>query len=106
MKNCEEVWIDGIICYGMLNSANIQTQYNFNEYHLDITHMNTAERIFVEVSKLPDFQAEEVLDFISFLNSKRHNLSKDKLKDISVFDQFGAVYDGKFNREECYSPRL
>ena len=29
--------------------------------------MNTAEKIFEEVSKLPDFQSEEVLDFVGFL---------------------------------------
>ena len=68
--------------------------------------MNTAEKIFEEVSKLPDFQAEEVLDFVGFLKSKSVNKSKEKLKDVSVFDEFGAVYDGKFNREECYNQRL
>lgn len=68
--------------------------------------MNTAERIFEEVRKLPEFQAEEVLDFVSFLRSKSLNKSKEKLKDVSVFDQFGNVYDGNFNRDDCYNQRL
>ena len=68
--------------------------------------MNTVERIFEEVRKLPEFQAEEVFDFVSFLRSKSLNKSKEKLKDVSVFDQFGNVYDGNFNRDDCYNQRL
>jgi hypothetical protein len=33
--------------------------------------MTTAERIFEEVRALPETQAREVLDFVSFLKSRR-----------------------------------
>jgi len=67
--------------------------------------MNTAEKIFEEVRSLPDFQAQEVLDFVGFLKSK-NIVQSDKTKDMSVFDQFGAVFDGKFNRDECYDRKV
>ncbi len=35
--------------------------------------MNTAEKIYQEVSRLPDFQAQEVLDFVGYLKSKQIN---------------------------------
>ena len=68
--------------------------------------MNTAEKIFEEVRSLPEFQAQEVLDFVGFLKNKNIVQSKDKTKDMSEFDQFGAVFDGKFNRDECYDRKV
>jgi len=68
--------------------------------------MNTAEKIFEEVRSLPDFQAQEVLDFVGFLKTKYVMQSKEKTKDMSEFDQFGAVFDGKFNRDECYDRQV
>ncbi len=68
--------------------------------------MNTAKKIFEEVSSLPDFQAQEVLDFVVFLKYKYVMQLKDKAKDMSEFDQFGAVFDGKFNRDECYDDKV
>lgn len=54
-----------------------------------------------EVRQLPEMQAREVLDFVGYLRSK---LKPTSLTNQSVddFDQFGAVFDGKFNRDECY----
>ena len=68
--------------------------------------MNTAEKILEEVRSLPDFQAQEVLDFVCFLKNKNIVQSKDKTKDMSEFDQFGAVFDGKFNRDEYYDRKV
>ena len=63
--------------------------------------MNTAERIFDEVRVLPESQAREVLDFVGFLKSKLKSESKTT-QGVSEFDQFGVVFDGRFNRDECY----
>lgn len=68
--------------------------------------MNTVEKIFEEVRSLPDFQAQEVLDFIGFLKYKSIIQPKNITKDISEFDQFGAVFDGKFDRDECYDRKI
>lgn len=63
--------------------------------------MNTAEKIFDEVRILPESQAREVLDFVGFLKSKLKSESKGT-QGVSDFDKFGAVFDGRFNRDECY----
>jgi len=67
--------------------------------------MTTAERIFEEVLALPETQAREVLDFISFLKSQRM-AAKSTKQDMSAFDRFGAVYDGHFNRDELYDRKV
>lgn len=36
--------------------------------------MNTAELIYQESKELPEFEAEEVLDFVKFLKAKRQRL--------------------------------
>lgn len=67
--------------------------------------MNTAELIYQESKELPEFEAREVLDFVAFLKSKRQRLkltTKQENADMSEFDQFGAVFDGNFDREACY----
>ena len=33
--------------------------------------MNTAEKVFEEVRTLPEFEVQEVLDFVSFLKTRR-----------------------------------
>ena len=87
--------------------------------------MNTMEKIVEGVQALPETDAREVLDFVGFLKAKRAK-AKAATLGMSEFDQFGAVYergeasepeheidlalfrqyrglyDGKFNREECY----
>lgn len=69
--------------------------------------MNTAEKIYQEVCSLPDFQAQEVLDFVGYLKSKSPKPSADQSEsDMAEFDQFGAVFDGKFNRDECYDRKV
>jgi hypothetical protein len=59
--------------------------------------MTTAERIFEEVRALPETQAREVLDFVSILKSRQA-----AQRDMSAFDRFGAVYDGRFNRDALH----
>lgn len=63
--------------------------------------MNTAEKIFDEVKILPESQAREVLDFVGYLKSKLKSQSQ-ATQGVSEFDQFGDVFDGRFNRDECY----
>jgi hypothetical protein len=67
--------------------------------------MTIAERIFEEVRALPETQAREVLDFVSFLKY-RQTSGKSAQWDMSVFDRFGAVYDGHFNRDELYDRKV
>lgn len=68
--------------------------------------MNTAEKIFEEVRVLPEVQAREVLDFVGYLKTRLPTQPKEKRADMSEFDQFGAVFDGKFNRDECYDRKV
>ena len=63
--------------------------------------MNTAKKIFDEVRIMPESEARAVLDFVDFLKS-RHVQAKSPVQEMNEFDQFGAVFDGKFNRDECY----
>lgn len=67
--------------------------------------MTIAERIFEEVRALPETQAREVLDFVSFLKARRA-AGKSAQRDMSAFDRFGAVYDGHFNRDELYDRKV
>ena len=69
--------------------------------------INTAERIYQESQVLPENLRAEVLDFIGYLKTRyaitANNSPKTKaLSEISEFDQFGAVYDGHFDRDDCY----
>ncbi len=63
--------------------------------------MNTMEKIVAEVQTLPETDAREVLDFVSYLKSRRAQ-AMAATADMSEFDQFGAMFDGKFKRDECY----
>ena len=66
--------------------------------------MTTAEKIIAELRTLPEAQAREVLDFVAFLKSRlKHRKSQH---DVSVFDRFGAVYEGQFNRDELYDRKV
>ena len=67
--------------------------------------MTTAEKILEEVRTLPEMQAREVLDFVAFLKSRLAR-GKTARQDVSVFDRFGAVYDGRFNRDELYDRKV
>jgi hypothetical protein len=66
--------------------------------------MTTAERIYQQSRDLPEAQAQSVLDFIEFLLEKLHRnkVRQQEATDMSEFDQFGAVYDGTFDRNACY----
>ena len=68
--------------------------------------MNIAEKIFEEVRTLPDPQAQEVLNFVGYLKTKLVEPPKKRDQDMSEFDQFGAVFDGQFNRDECYDRKV
>lgn len=85
--------------------------------------MNTMEKVVEEMHALPENDVREVLDFVGFLKAKR---AKAAMADMNELDQLGAIYergeasepeheinlalfrqyrglyDGKFNREECY----
>jgi hypothetical protein len=63
--------------------------------------MNTVKKITDEIRYLPEMQAREVLDFVGYLRSKLKQTDKTS-QNVDDFDQFGAVFDGKFSREECY----
>lgn len=67
--------------------------------------MNTMEKIVEEVQTLPETDAREVLDFVGYLKAKRAQVGA-AIADMSEFDQFGAVFDGKFNRDECYDRKV
>ncbi|MCX7096814.1 MAG: DUF2281 domain-containing protein [Methylococcales bacterium] len=66
--------------------------------------MNTAELIYQESKELPEFEAQEVLDFVAFLKAKRQRklATEQEIADMSEFDQFGSVFDGNFDRDVCY----
>jgi len=70
-----------------------------------IPTMNTMEKIVEEVRTLPEVDAREVLDFVGFLKAKRAQ-AKLATVDMSEFDKFGAVFDGLFNRDECYDRKV
>lgn len=53
-----------------------------------------------DVQNLPEDQAQKVLDFVANLKARRAAQASEQ--DMTVFDQFGAVYDGHFNRDELY----
>ena len=66
-----------------------------------IIFMNTVKKIADEVRYLPEMQAREVLDFVGYLRNKINHTDKTH-QNVDDFDQFCAVFDGKFNRDECY----
>jgi len=63
--------------------------------------MNTVKKIVDEVRLLPEMQAREVLDFVGCLKNKIKHADKSN-QSVADFDQFGSVFDGKFDREDCY----
>lgn len=67
--------------------------------------MTIAERIFEEVRALPEIQAREVLNFVSYLKF-RQTAGKTVQRDMSAFDRFGALYDGPLNRDELYDRKV
>lgn len=67
--------------------------------------MNTVEKIFEKVQTLTETDAREVLDFVEYLKAKRQTASL-KSADLNEFDEFGRVYTGSFNRDECYDRKV
>jgi hypothetical protein len=71
--------------------------------------MTTAELIYQESKELLEAEAREVLDFVEFLKAKRQcDAAKQQRAeaDMNEFDQFGAVYDGNFDRNVCYDRQM
>lgn len=72
--------------------------------------MNIAERIFEEVTALPELQAREVLDFVGYLKAKyvftdntvNNPPTDDADTDWSEFEKLAGTWSGKFNRDECH----
>jgi hypothetical protein len=66
--------------------------------------MITAELIYQQSRELPEAEAKSVFDFIEFLTEKlrRNTARQQAAADMSEFDQFGAAYDGTFDRNACY----
>jgi hypothetical protein len=52
------------------------------------------EKIVEEVQTLPENDAREVLDFVGYLKAKRSKIQAG-IADMSEFDRFGAVFEGK-----------
>jgi len=67
--------------------------------------MNIVEKIYKEVTTMSESDAREVLDFVGYLKAKRSAKQTDA-GDLSEFDKFGAVFAGKFNRDECYDRKV
>lgn len=67
--------------------------------------MNTMEKIAEEAQAQPEIDAREVLDFVGHLKARRTQ-TKAATADMSESDQFGAVFDGKLNRDECYDRKV
>ena len=63
--------------------------------------MNTEMKIFDEVRVMPESEVREVMDFLGYLKT-RFVQAKDPLQEMNEFDHFGTVFDGKFNRDECF----
>jgi hypothetical protein len=63
--------------------------------------MNTVKKITEELRYLPEMQAREVLDFVGYLRNKLKHLDKTS-QNVDDFDQFGSVFDDKFDRDVCY----
>jgi|GEM_PF-2097432 len=54
--------------------------------------MGVAERIFEEVQSLTEEERRQVLEFVANLKTSRVRASA---QDVTIFDQFGAVYEGR-----------
>ncbi len=67
--------------------------------------MTIAERIFEEVRVLPETQGRAVLAFVRALRA-RQETGQSERKDMSVFDRFGAVYDGPLNRDDVHDRQV
>jgi hypothetical protein len=67
--------------------------------------MTLAEKIFAEVRALSETQAREVLDFVYRLKARQASGQSGK-RNVNAFDPFGAVYDGRFNRDELYDRKV
>lgn len=67
--------------------------------------MNTQEKIYEEIKLLSETDAREVLDFVGYLKAKR-SAARAHNPDINELDRFGAVFSGKFSRDECYDRKV
>lgn len=65
--------------------------------------MGTAERIFEEVRGLPESAAQEVLDFVGFLKSRRPPTDDVRARAREVLAKYRGRFKAvKFDRDELY----
>ena len=55
--------------------------------------MSVAERIFEEVQSLTEDEGRQVLEFVA--NLKTSHVKACAAQDVTIFDQSGAVYEGR-----------
>ena len=66
--------------------------------------MNTAQKIYEEVQKLPEPQAKEVLDFVSHLKAQRDaDHGARRVAALQTLAKYRGRFDPmKFNRDELH----
>jgi hypothetical protein len=81
--------------------------------------MSMVDQVFEELRSLPEFELQEVLDFVEFLKTQ-HGLAKTppandgariddekaERADWAEFEKLAGTWSGKFNREDCLKDRL
>ena len=66
-----------------------------------------TEQIPQELRTLPDARAREVLDIVEFLKSHLPRVTATFTQQASsAFDRFGAIYEGRLNRDELYDRKV
>ncbi|QFY90633.1 hypothetical protein D5125_14785 [Magnetovirga frankeli] len=73
--------------------------------------MITAEKILEEARGLPEFELREVLEFVSYLKSRRsqlaaHETAVEANADWAEFEKGAGFWSGKFDRAECYDRKI
>ena len=84
--------------------ARIQRLENRVELSQQRCNMTIADKIFAEVSALPDAQAREVLDFVGFLKSRQgsRRLAERAAALAELARYRGRFKAVKFSRDELY----
>ena len=78
--------------------------------------MSIVDQVFEELRSLPEFELQEVLDFVGFLKTQ-HGLAKtppandaasrgDEKAEWAEFEKLAGTWSGKFNREDCYDRKV
>lgn len=65
--------------------------------------MGTAERIFAEVSQMPEPQAREVLDFVALLKGRQVAELQKRTMALDILRKYRGRFQAvKFSREELH----